>query len=110
MAASVPSTPMMPLLTVRRGGTCRTGTAYGFPGPGRPPGGAYPRDGADGFGPTMVRNHGISLPRRLRVAHEPAARPLRFSPMLGRLRLADRKSTRLNSSHMSISYAVFCLK
>src|SRR5690242_21504731 len=23
---------------------------------------------------------------------------------------ADRKSTRLNSSHMSISYAVFCLK
>src|SRR5690242_21495221 len=34
---------------------------------------------------------------------------------LGRRRLAgialeDRKSTRLNSSHMSISYAVFCLK
>src|SRR5690242_21310251 len=27
-----------------------------------------------------------------------------------RLRLGDRKSTRLNSSHMSISYAVFCLK
>src|SRR5689334_24133335 len=26
------------------------------------------------------------------------------------LRLADRKSTRLNSSHSSISYAVFCLK
>src|SRR5438309_11465879 len=25
-------------------------------------------------------------------------------------RLADRKSTRLNSSHSSISYAVFCLK
>src|SRR5690242_20909569 len=24
--------------------------------------------------------------------------------------LGDRKSTRLNSSHMSISYAVFCLK
>src|SRR5699024_11667314 len=24
------------------------------------------------------------------------------------LRLADRKSTRLNSSHVSISYAVFC--
>src|SRR5438477_9878990 len=24
--------------------------------------------------------------------------------------LVDRKSTRLNSSHMSISYAVFCLK
>src|SRR5207245_10164815 len=26
------------------------------------------------------------------------------------VRLADRKSTRLNSSHGSISYAVFCLK
>src|SRR5690242_21293973 len=25
-------------------------------------------------------------------------------------KLGDRKSTRLNSSHMSISYAVFCLK
>src|SRR4051812_49729557 len=27
-----------------------------------------------------------------------------------RSRKRDRKSTRLNSSHMSISYAVFCLK
>src|SRR5439155_19751940 len=26
------------------------------------------------------------------------------------LRLRDRKSTRLNSSHVAISYAVFCLK
>src|SRR5437773_8869817 len=29
--------------------------------------------------------------------------------MVGRRRL-DRKSTRLNSSHITISYAVFCLK
>src|SRR2546426_1839780 len=28
----------------------------------------------------------------------------------GRWRRADRKSTRLNSSHLVISYAVFCLK
>src|SRR5690606_40364406 len=28
----------------------------------------------------------------------------------GRLPLRDRKSTRLNSSHVKISYAVFCLK
>src|SRR5437667_10196479 len=27
-----------------------------------------------------------------------------------RQRLVDRKSTRLNSSHITISYAVFCLK
>src|SRR5699024_11977082 len=28
----------------------------------------------------------------------------------GMIHTADRKSTRLNSSHVSISYAVFCLK
>src|SRR5207249_8133374 len=28
----------------------------------------------------------------------------------GAARVGDRKSTRLNSSHVSISYAVFCLK
>src|SRR5256885_4600751 len=35
-----------------------------------------------------------------------------FLPWLGAclLALADRKSTRLNSSHLVISYAVFCLK
>src|SRR3712207_8326505 len=30
--------------------------------------------------------------------------------MSGRWRRIDRKSTRLNSSHANISYAVFCLK
>src|SRR5437868_12466847 len=30
--------------------------------------------------------------------------------LAGQLRDVDRKSTRLNSSHVSISYAVFCLK
>src|SRR5258705_7367193 len=29
---------------------------------------------------------------------------------IGEQTLADRKSTRLNSSHLGISYAVFCLK
>src|SRR5205814_10460603 len=32
-----------------------------------------------------------------------------FKPF-GRLGRSDRKSTRLNSSHLGISYAVFCLK
>src|SRR5258705_1750446 len=31
-------------------------------------------------------------------------------PVLGVLSDGDRKSTRLNSSHLGISYAVFCLK
>src|SRR3989449_2192381 len=39
--------------------------------------------------------------------------PLQTQPpalRAGHLRLTDRKSTRLNSSHGYISYAVFCLK
>src|SRR5689334_23912988 len=35
--------------------------------------------------------------------------PHQGSPETARVR-ADRKSTRLNSSHSSVSYAVFCLK
>src|SRR5690606_40611479 len=39
------------------------------------------------------------------------ARPTRFGMNLCRKHFcADRKSTRLNSSHVKISYAVFCLK
>src|SRR3989442_10745240 len=34
----------------------------------------------------------------------------RFYATVGGLMSADRKSTRLNSSHVRISYAVFCLK
>src|SRR5436853_1048471 len=34
----------------------------------------------------------------------------RLSSSASRSRKADRKSTRLNSSHLGISYAVFCLK
>src|SRR5699024_11302930 len=33
-----------------------------------------------------------------------------LSKPLNKLGVSDRKSTRLNSSHVSISYAVFCLK
>src|SRR2546426_4613284 len=40
-----------------------------------------------------------------------ATAPTRAIPSLSRLPAApDRKSTRLNSSHLVISYAVFCLK
>src|SRR5437773_4479968 len=33
-----------------------------------------------------------------------------WDPVAGVFGAADRKSTRLNSSHITISYAVFCLK
>src|SRR5690625_1573110 len=39
--------------------------------------------------------------------HPPPLRPARMRRGAGR---EDRKSTRLNSSHVAISYAVFCLK
>src|SRR2546426_8573518 len=44
---------------------------------------------------------------RLRLEHEQMSEPLVPVPQV---RLVDRKSTRLNSSHLVISYAVFCLK
>src|SRR6266496_5505750 len=48
------------------------------------------------------RRRRAPAPRSERAAH--AARPR------GRAGRRDRKSTRLNSSHVEISYAVFCLK
>src|SRR5438067_5698435 len=41
---------------------------------------------------------------------QPGKRIDRFVKALALARPPDRKSTRLNSSHVSISYAVFCLK
>src|SRR3712207_7722622 len=46
----------------------------------------------------------VARERRPRVVHE--RRRLQEGDFFG----ADRKSTRLNSSHANISYAVFCLK
>src|SRR5258708_9313483 len=45
----------------------------------------------------------------LAVRFEPLAPPRPFRP-LRTASVVDRKSTRLNSSHQIISYAVFCLK
>src|SRR6266568_5901599 len=56
---------------------------------------------------TLFRSNRCRRPRRAR----PSARRRRSRPREQRLRRRlDRKSTRLNSSHSSISYAVFCLK
>src|SRR5437773_8261947 len=41
---------------------------------------------------------------------EPGRTAVRFDLALARSNRTDRKSTRLNSSHITISYAVFCLK
>src|SRR2546430_11476331 len=60
-----------------------------------------------GHGPDHAPRRGAAVARggaalgRVHVAH-PLHLPLRYA--------RDRKSTRLNSSHSQISYAVFCLK
>src|SRR5690606_41495483 len=75
-----------------------------WPAPEHPDrgGGAHPRGLLHGL-PGGARVHGAhggrGPPARL---HRDAVRPAAPHP--------DRKSTRLNSSHVKISYAVFCLK
>src|SRR2546430_3566939 len=59
---------------------------------------------------TLFRSFGDDL---LAVSAQPGARRLEDVRHLRHHRwnaLRDRKSTRLNSSHSQISYAVFCLK
>src|SRR5947199_4500022 len=45
-----------------------------------------------------------------RLVRWPRCRTLAARPMTDSQLARDRKSTRLNSSHLGISYAVFCLK
>src|SRR5690625_6521492 len=52
---------------------------------------------------TSMETHGSSILK-------PVYEDLNKSVDYGELRILDRKSTRLNSSHVAISYAVFCLK
>src|SRR3712207_9312385 len=67
---------------------------------------------------TLFRSAGSGAPEHLQPFHPPAHR--HADADVGDLRAGlllpvqapggDRKSTRLNSSHANISYAVFCLK
>src|SRR2546422_5532530 len=54
---------------------------------------------------TLFRSHSSFVIRHSRSTHGSRPTP---SQQVGRV--TDRKSTRLNSSHGYISYAVFCLK
>src|SRR5690606_41789556 len=49
-------------------------------------------------------------PDRARCGHRGGRRAPKAYPRARAIRCRDRKSTRLNSSHVKISYAVFCLK
>src|SRR5256885_3384002 len=60
------------------------------------------------FRSLLVHLHEVALvDEHLAARLEPRRRP---ALELQRNHLEDRKSTRLNSSHLVISYAVFCLK
>src|SRR2546430_11769103 len=56
---------------------------------------------------TLFRSLVLQKLQRVLVLKGAAAQPYDRHDLL---RLKDRKSTRLNSSHSQISYAVFCLK
>src|SRR5258705_4256674 len=56
---------------------------------------------------SLFRSHAHFVPARDSADGQPGSGNLR-SP--AESRAGDRKSTRLNSSHLGISYAVFCLK
>src|SRR3712207_8532379 len=57
---------------------------------------------------SSVRRRGCS--RRTTMGLSPSACPMSGAASQKRRHGKDRKSTRLNSSHANISYAVFCLK
>src|SRR2546430_8488884 len=57
---------------------------------------------------TLFRSRPTAMPKM--IAHEPGPQCHAIRPPQPRGFQLDRKSTRLNSSHSQISYAVFCLK
>src|SRR5262245_66107487 len=63
---------------------------------------------------TLSLHDALPIFHRLAFAHRDLLRtapsPVRFYDEHAHRKIVDRKSTRLNSSHLGISYAVFCLK
>src|SRR5258708_10491534 len=60
--------------------------------------------------PALLRDGAGPRPARHRVLRRAAALHRRTAGVVHARLPGDRKSTRLNSSHQIISYAVFCLK
>src|SRR5690349_22346793 len=66
--------------------------------------------GSQGSSMRRAASAGSAASHRARIAATPNAPARRSSPARSGVTPPDRKSTRLNSSHVEISYAVFCLK
>src|SRR5258708_27401074 len=62
-----------------------------------------------GYELIFIDDHSIDATREI-IAELATTYPVRLELKQGQRGKADRKSTRLNSSHQIISYAVFCLK
>src|SRR5699024_12249100 len=92
--STLPLRDALPIFSASRNATGRQPVEF----PGRP-----------GEAPDRVR--GAHVVRKVRSAAASIARRFFAGRVLRSCtRRQDRKSTRLNSSHVSISYAVFCLK
>src|SRR3712207_8017229 len=90
-----PRSPLFPYTTLFRSDAIRTLDEAGCPSVLA----VLKRFGAANPGPLSFPTAGWTLALDLPIG----------PPRLGKV-LEDRKSTRLNSSHANISYAVFCLK
>src|SRR5256886_11474127 len=91
-----PSSPLFPSTPLSRSGTAARGPARVVPRSAFP----LPRSSPH---PPHIPPHRCERDQDHHPAHHPRGREQQH-------RRADRKSTRLNSSHSQISYAVFCLK
>src|SRR3712207_7663183 len=60
--------------------------------------------------PTTVDSVRQEWEEGFRRLEEERRDPARYEALMEQVEIVDRKSTRLNSSHANISYAVFCLK
>src|SRR5262245_9846191 len=70
------------------------------------------RNRAAGFDTVDHEAHAgaVGVPHHLGSKVDPAHERTTVDPLSASMPALDRKSTRLNSSHLGISYAVFCLK
>src|SRR5690348_17913055 len=94
-----PRSTLFPYTTLFRSASLRAGTTFVrehfMASAAQQTGGVLLRNSAEGL---VAEKFTLSILKHFDFSHE-----LDFYPR-------DRKSTRLNSSHPSISYAVFCLK
>src|SRR5688500_19760184 len=61
-------------------------------------------------GQPVDRDEWLMLPQTVNAYYHPGTNEICFPAAILQPPFLDRKSTRLNSSHLVISYAVFCLK